>query len=84
MSAKRDSTAVQQSVPRLVVMSACGGSAFARGFRDGLRGVLAVGRHRPYRPYVRRRVGSPATDARLRAMDAQRVAADMRQHQPVG
>ncbi len=69
---------------RLVVMSSRSGSAFARGFRDGLRSVLAVGGHRPYLPYVRRQIGSPATDARVRAMDAERVAADMRQHEPIG
>lgn len=52
-------------------------SAFARGVRYGLQGILAIGRYDAAPPMVRRQVGSLATDRLARYRDMEAFAADV-------
>lgn len=54
--------------------------AFARGFRDGVRGIVLGQPHAP-RPRVRRTVGSLATDRAARHRDMERFGDDVRRGQ---
>ncbi len=58
--------------------------SFCRGFHSGLRGVV-LGRCEPPRPFLRRQIGSPATDrmARHRDMKAFREDVERRQRDVV-
>jgi hypothetical protein len=50
---------------------------YARGFRDGLRGILAIGRYDAAPPGIRMTVGSPATDRLARYRDMEAFKADV-------
>jgi len=63
-----------------MVVSAFKDPAFARGFRDGVRGIV-LGHPRAPLPRVRRTVGSLATDRAARHRDLEQFGNDVRRGQ---
>jgi len=57
--------------------------AYQQGLRDGLRGVLAIGRYDQSPPWVTKRLGSMVTDRAARYEDVRSLRCDVQRAEPV-